>query len=148
MKKFQQGFTLIELMIVVAIIGILAAIAIPQYNDYTAKSQASECFSLLDGLKTPMQESFSQDGLWTIPANSVTAGKYVVGIGTADYRASHGGTLVCTYNSVNINAKVVGRAVSMYYDVARGSSPGGPWVCGNNLPTEIQPKACTQTTVP
>ena len=56
MKKVQQGFTLIELMIVVAIIGILAAVAIPAYQDYTAKAQAAEAGILLDGLKTPMAE--------------------------------------------------------------------------------------------
>ena len=52
MKKVQQGFTLIELMIVVAIIGILAAIALPAYQDYTARSQFSEAVNLAGGLKT------------------------------------------------------------------------------------------------
>ena len=56
MRKVQQGFTLIELMIVVAIIGILAAIAIPAYQSYVAKAQASEAFALSDGLKTPVAE--------------------------------------------------------------------------------------------
>ena len=56
MRKVQQGFTLIELMIVIAIIGILAAIAIPAYSSYVAKAQASEAFALADGLKTPIAE--------------------------------------------------------------------------------------------
>ena len=60
-KKVQQGFTLIELMIVVAIIGILAAIAIPAYTDYTAKAQASEAFVMMDGIKTTIADSMSQD---------------------------------------------------------------------------------------
>lgn len=61
-KQIQQGFTLIELMIVVAIIGILAAVAIPAYQDYTAKAQAAEMYSLMAGLKTP---------LWKTPALSI-----------------------------------------------------------------------------
>ena len=80
MKKTQQGFTLIELMIVVAIIGILAAIAIPAYQDYTKKAQASEAFALLDGLKTSAGEYFHENGTFTgyaIPAEANTDGKYV-----------------------------------------------------------------------
>ncbi|WP_426271036.1 pilin [Dyella kyungheensis] len=83
MKNVQKGFTLIELMIVVAIIAILAAIAIPQYQNYITKSQFSESQTVADGLKTPIVEWFNQTG--GCPSNTTTGfqtntayvGKYV-----------------------------------------------------------------------
>jgi len=71
MKK-QQGFTLIELMIVVAIIGILAAIAIPAYQDYTIRAQVSEGLSLSGGAKAAVSEYFQDVGEW--PATNGVAG--------------------------------------------------------------------------
>src|SRR5690554_790457 len=62
MKKVQQGFTLIELMIVVAIIGILAAVALPAYQDYTIRAKISEGLTLSSGLKTAITESFQSQG--------------------------------------------------------------------------------------
>ena len=72
MKKVQQGFTLIELMIVVAIIGILAAIAIPAYQDYTVRAQVSEGLNLGGGAKTAVTEFFQDRGAW--PVNNDQAG--------------------------------------------------------------------------
>lgn len=72
MKKVQQGFTLIELMIVVAIIGILAAIAIPAYQDYTIRAQVSEGLNLAGGAKVAVTEYFQDRG--TLPADNPTAG--------------------------------------------------------------------------
>lgn len=139
MKQIQKGFTLIELMIVVAIIGILAAIAIPAYSDYTAKAQSSEAFVLLDGLKTPMLEQFSQDGTWTIPTGSVATGKYVSGIVPAVVGTT-GGTLVATYGA-NTNPKIKNQTVTFTYSNAAGAANGG-WTCSTSLPAEIKPKSC------
>jgi len=72
MKKMQQGFTLIELMIVVAIIGILAAIAIPAYQDYTIRAQVSEGMSLASGVRTAVSEFFQARGFW--PNSNTDAG--------------------------------------------------------------------------
>ncbi|MHC4192421.1 MAG: pilin [Planctomycetota bacterium] len=72
MNKVQQGFTLIELMIVVAIIGILAAIAIPAYQDYTVRAQVSEGLNLGSGAKTSVSEFFQDRGAW--PVNNDQAG--------------------------------------------------------------------------
>jgi type IV pilus assembly protein PilA len=72
MKKIQQGFTLIELMIVVAIIGILAAIAIPAYQDYTIRSQVTEGLNLAGAVKAAVAERYSQTGVW--PTNLTQLG--------------------------------------------------------------------------
>ena len=72
MKSVQKGFTLIELMIVVAIIGILAAIAIPAYQNYTKRSHVSEGLSLAAGAKAAVTEFYSSNGRW--PGGNTSAG--------------------------------------------------------------------------
>ena len=91
MKKIQHGFTLIELMIVVAIIGILAAIAIPAYQDYTIRAQVSEGLNLAAAAKAAVAESFLNTGVAPLlrinagmSANATdTQGKYVKSVGIA-----------------------------------------------------------------
>jgi len=87
----QKGFTLIELMIVIAIIGILAAIAIPAYQDYIARSQMTEALNLASAQKTAVAETYGQIGTWDginsatngIPASTDITGKYVSGVAVA-----------------------------------------------------------------
>ncbi len=97
MKK-QQGFTLIELMIVVAIIGILAAIAIPAYQDYTIRAQVSEGLSLSSGAKAAVAEFYQDSGAW--PANNTEAGLAV----PTDIQGKY--TLSVTVTTVGGNANV------------------------------------------
>ena len=105
-KKIQQGFTLIELMIVVAIIGILAAVAIPSYQDYTARAQVSEAINLSAALKTPFSEYFLDKGVWPDldALGAKTDGKYVKVI-TADEKGTNG-------SPVTIQAEMLEKGVN------------------------------------
>mgnify|MGYP003138437692 CR=1 FL=1 len=105
MKQVQKGFTLIELMIVVAIIGILAAVAIPAYQDYTIRSQVSEGMSLAAGAKTAVAEFYNQTGAFpTANASAGLAGKAsIVGAYVTEVDASSGTITIKYGNDANSN---------------------------------------------
>ncbi|MGD0958898.1 MAG: pilin [Methylomonas sp.] len=137
-QKAQQGFTLIELMIVVAIIGILAAISIPAYQNYTAKAQLAEAYTLLDGLKTPTVQAVGEYGLSTSTgcsfattgnpylSQTVSVGKYV---GSMQTSITNGNSCTITANLNMSNASTLLNliTVSLSYNVSTGL-----WTCQTN----------------
>lgn len=134
MKQAQKGFTLIELMIVVAIIGILAAVALPAYQDYTARAQASEAAVMLGGIKTDVAETWNSTST-NYDASSVTfpAMKYVQGI---DDNGSN--KYIATFKNSGVSPKLVDKTISMTFNTTNGSFV---WACAQ-IETGIKPKVC------
>ncbi len=140
MKRIHQGFTLIELMIVVAIIGILAAIAIPAYSDYTARSQAAEAYTLLDGLKTPVADAVMQDNSATSctpPSSAITSGRYVNDISSAWGAGIC--TLTATFKATGVNYQLQNKTVVLTFDASTGKFDCS---AGGTLPATIKSRAC------
>lgn len=154
MKSVQKGFTLIELMIVVAIIGILAAIAIPAYQNYVAKSQVSVGFADISGAKTNVEAKLSEG----IPA--ALAGPSAVGLQektascsavTADVATNGASTVTCKLKgSSRINDKHIQWVRTADLDEVTGSTnPAddhaesvGAWSCETDVAANLAPKNC------
>jgi type IV pilus assembly protein PilA len=143
-KKIQQGFTLIELMIVVAIIGILAAIAIPAYQDYTIRAKVTEGLNLADSAKTAVAESFQSGGLTGLTAaatswnNAFTKTKYVntikvntlTGVIAVTYNPGQIAQLAAGSNLINLSPFINVIGVGETALAATGTSTGNiDWAC-------------------
>ncbi|MBH2359713.1 pilin [Neisseria meningitidis] len=128
MNTLQKGFTLIELMIVIAIVGILAAVALPAYQDYTARAQVSEAILLAEGQKSAVTEYYLNHGEW--PANNSSAGvatstdikgKYVKEVKVAN------GVITAEMKSSGVNKEIKGKKLSLWAKRQAGSVK---WFCG------------------
>ncbi|HGO8777329.1 TPA: pilin [Neisseria meningitidis] len=129
MNTLQKGFTLIELMIVIAIVGILAAVALPAYQDYTARAQVSEAILLAEGQKSAVTEYYLNHGIW--PKNNTSAGvastpsdikgKYVQSVEVKN------GVVTATMLSSGVNNEIQGKKLSLWAKRQNGSVK---WFCG------------------
>ncbi|HFB5108625.1 TPA: pilin, partial [Neisseria gonorrhoeae] len=128
MNTLQKGFTLIELMIVIAIVGILAAVALPAYQDYTARAQVSEAILLAEGQKSAVTEYYLNNGKW--PENNTSAGvasasdikgKYVESVTVTN------GVVTAKMLSSGVNNEIKGKKLSLWAKREAGSVK---WFCG------------------
>jgi type IV pilus assembly protein PilA len=153
MRKLQQGFTLIELMIVVAIIGILAAIAIPAYQDYTQRAQMGEAFTIAAAAKTSLEEYAQTNGVYPPRADidalkiempGPDAAKYVESVVVGDDT----GVITVTMQDVGVGPDIITQTVTLTpVDLATLAANGGAftWTCVSSAKQKYLPKTCTGT---
>ncbi|MBF0445264.1 MAG: pilin [Magnetococcales bacterium] len=140
----EDGFTLIELMIVIAIIGVLATIAIPSYQDYYSRAQVSEALELASSLKTNLAEYYMVKGTsngYTISSSTVTSGRYVDAIAITDLDAvgasAGAATVTAKMRNSGVNVNVKNNVITL-------SVLGGTvWNCTGSMLQAYLPQACT-----
>ncbi|HEZ5875953.1 TPA: pilin [Neisseria meningitidis] len=139
MNTLQKGFTLIELMIVIAIVGILAAVALPAYQDYTARAQVSEAILLAEGQKSAVTEYYLNHGKWPggnsdagVASSSTIKGKYVEKVEVAK------GVITATMLSTGVNKEIQGKKLSLWAKRQDGSVK---WFCGQPVTRDANASA-------
>ena len=144
MKRIQQGFTLIELMIVVAIIGILAAIALPAYQDYVVRTKVSETMLGASGMKNSVAEFFQTRSQMPLAASvgPITQNSRYVNLVTFTRGSDTTGTITADVpTTADVPATVQGANITLG---AVGDTDTGviTWTCGGSIPPKYRPASC------
>ena len=140
MKAIQKGFTLIELMIVIAIIGILAVVALPAYQDYTARAQVSEALTLAEGQKSAVTEYRSDRGAW--PTSNAMAGvaSSISGKYVASVVVGANGAITATMKTTGVNNDIKGKTLILVPTDNNGSFT---WTCNTGtVEQKFRPSTC------
>lgn len=141
--KHVRGFTLIELMIVVAIIAILASLAVTIYQNSIGKAQLSEAFTIVDGMKTDVVEYYNQSGTCpTTGSNELRAatsysGRYVEQVDVAPLAT--GCSVTATMRAASIAPRLLGKTVTFTMNSSNGASI---WQCASNADAVYLPATC------
>ena len=145
MKTMQKGFTLIELMIVIAIIGILAAIAIPAYQDYTIRAKVSEGLNLAGAAKLAVSETFDSTG--AMAANNAAYGlptaASITGTNTSSVSVASTGAITITYEATGLGGSPTANAKTIILVPDTSSAGSVQWGCSTgDMPSKYRPANC------
>ena len=140
MKAIQKGFTLIELMIVIAIIGILAVVALPAYQDYTARAQVSEALTLAEGQKSAVTEYRSDRGAWPTKNTEAGVASSISGKYVASVQVGAAGIITATMKSAGVNNDIKGKTLILVPTDNNGSFT---WTCNTGtVGQKFRPSTC------